>query len=1670
MLSTVSKIQFITEPRSSFRAAATVKNETVGSFDSTQILIARKWAAPDELQAEMIVPTGWALDHLPNKDGSSFTRRARYVSVAAPTGRVMIFLLTEADLEEMDDEHSRLSIKGSSPEAWLTSVPSTVNHADEQLLPQHTPTVADLVRLAARQYSLAWDEETSGGVAFRDLPIISTNDAYIVTPEDTAYYGQLTSLERISTSFTDGKPAAEITDVSGVDDRPWPAPLGDQLFKLLDGFPYTLAKSDQGATVEYRSEFELQLAPTSSPYDDGCLWWRWQVHPREDDQIVYISRQSGSITGSSTLHMTAANTDALVYPPDYSNADGNTIARRSQARFSSSTPVPGPWSSVTVKAAESGAAKPETIDAAQAFKQAAAEKAGFEPAVTIDCTANGDSESLRDETYRIRPGVTAALRFSNAVLKFAVEEVDYSYAETGWSISIPLTIRTNHVDFTYYGDDSYDEYSPDDSFESPGDAPEPPEPPVPPEPGLKAGKVNWIAGRYSSAYDAPELLIRTEDGKLYASTEWRGDVGFDHESLKLVRPVPLDPEIVNSLITTEYTGGLLRAKGHDRDFWVVSFPASQDEPTVKHGLTPEGEKVITGSSTGAWIMTDQCAYETSGDSELTLTPVESYPMIGTERVIQAGDHYIFVGKKQLWGWSPNGNSAPVSLGLARGGGWKQIIATDDGQHVIAIDGEGARIGGKEPTGVLEGVVGAAGRSPAYFLWKDDASHTLLVYEHGYLSDPITLQLPFTPSSAIVSSYPTQTDNYSGVIFYGEGGAVYLHKKTDDAWEQTTLTTDAVLAACGAGTPESTILCTANGAIVGAGTVAQSTLTNKKVVSCAGRAGLSFNRTNVLVAVLVTETGEALTVTQQIDGSYLTDALVSSGAKQALGLRWPCLYVVSDNAAWQVDSSSPIYEGGITGASFDEKRGYLTLTLESGDAARYYPGWLTRTGDEQPAEPLAMVTHHVLPITLTNGSFWGSAGEGWVGETSCSYTLPGINGSLKSADGVSKSIWVTDDGDAYWMSVYWLGDSNLNNSASVFLRPIKLDGSGYCGGAVLSSDNGPVFHFRAIAWRADGSYRLFYIQDGSELGPDPVPEIKSSGSDLHFDTEEKVLGVIDNDPYYGTSRLYTTKAKYSYNGSVDSALEPELLVEPITSVAKWQYRKVARAKNDGQLVSLDDTWSDDSGTRYYRLTGFTGTVLEDLSASDDLLVTTDGYWSRARLDQGQIIYEKVPVAAADGPLGTPLSDSSGGPIVTTTGIWTTGYPVGSDERSIYKTDEQPPEPPTGCWRPTNEHYYGPSIISTAGGLYSYSYNTDSNRKLKKFSGEQPKADLKVVGANLPTVLTASGELWMIRNGRAFRAEGDYSKYNTLLVGNPLTVATGDDGALAFYAVEAPKPLPCLMVGDTFYPAPPATGGLQDTSDSKIYSRAGDATSAAACLYTVNGTRLGEVAIFSSGIKGDVIDGESAGSVIVTTKAGYTMSAAIVGGEPGEIITIPRGDIKYYEFINKHLDTDLVAVIRQYGSSKPEAYYQNDTYEMVWSTITDLPASEITGWWPADQGSDAKVVSFKDGSCWLLKSGGSGQPPACRQVWAAGTGEPTDVGVYNYFPGLVISPDGSSVTQLTGITGFMVFTAPEGKELVACKGETILGSDGTIYGLPNDGSRELWASEDDRFYKPDGEAAL
>ena len=1663
MLSTVSKIQFITEPRSSFRAAATAKNETVGTFDATQVLIARKWAAPDELQAEMTVPTGWALDHLPNKDGSSFTRRARYVSVAAPTGRVMIFLLTEADLEELDDEHSRLSIKGSSPEAWLTSVPSTVNHADEQLLPQTTPTVADWVRLAARQYSLAWDEETSGGVAFRDLPIISTNDAYIVTPEDTAYYGNLTSLERISTAFTDGKPAAELTDVSGVDDRQWPAPLGDQLFKLLDGFPYTLAKSDQGATVEYRSEFELQLAPTTSPYGDGTLWWRWQVHPREDDQVVYISRQSGSITGSSTLHMTSANTDALVYPPDYSNANGDTIARRSQARFSSSTPAPGPWSSVTVKAADSGAAKPETIDSTQAFKQAAAEKAGFEPAVTIDCTANGDSESLRDETYKIRPGVTAALRFSNAVLRFAVEEVDYSYAETGWSISIPLTIRTNHVDFTYYGDESYDEYAPDDSFQGPGDTPEPPEPPEPPTPGLHAGNVDWIAGRYSSAYGAPELLIRTEDGKLYASPEWKGDAGENPNWLTLVKPVPLEPEIVNNLVTTDYTGGLLRAKGHDRDFWVITFPGSQNEPTVKHGLTPDGEKVITGSSTGSWIMTDQCAYETSGGSELTLTPVESYPMIGTEKIIQAGDYYIFVGKKQLWKWYPNGNKGPWSLGLARGGGWKQVTATGDGRYVIAIDGEGARIGGKPPTGVLEGVVGAAGNSPVYFLWKNDASHTLLVYEHDLDYDPTTLQLPFTPSAAIVSSYPTQTDNYSGVIFYGNGGAAYLHKNTDDTWEQTTITTDAVLAACGAGTPGSTILCTANGAIVGAGTVAQSTLTNKKVVSCAGRAGLSFNRTNTIVAVLVTEAGEVLTVTQQIDGSYVTDTLVSSGAKQALGLRWPCLYVVGDNAAWQVDSSTPIYEGGITGASFDERRGYLTLTLENGDAARYYPGWLTRTGDEQPAEPLAMVTHHVLPITLTNGSFWGSAGEGWTGEPSCAYTLPGLDDGLKTADGVSKTIWVTDAGDAYWISAYWLGDSSFNDSASIFLRPIKLDGYDYSGGAVLDQDISAVYHYWAIAWKADGSYRIFKISDGGDLGPSPAPDIESSGSDLHFDPEETVLGVIDG-------KLYTNNACYSYNGSVDSALQPELLVEPITSVAKWQYRKVARAKSDGQLVSLDDTWSDGSGTRYYRLTGFTGTVLDDLSASSDLLVTTDGYWRVKSMDNGQIVYEKVPVAAADGPLGTPLSDSSGEPIVTTTGLWTYGYPVGSDERSIYKIDDQTPEPPTGCWRPTNQYYSGPSIISTANGLYYYSYRL--KHKLKKFSGEHPKEGLKVVGGSSPAVITAGGELWMLKQtGSAFRVEGDYSAYNTLIepgTGSRITVATGDEGALAFYAVEAPKPLPCLMVGDTFYPAPPATGGLQDPSDSNIYSRAGDSTSAAACLYTVNGTRLGETSIFSSGIKGDVIDGESAGSVIVTTKTGYTMSAAIVGGEPGEIITVPRGEDKYYEFINQHLDPDLVAVIRQHGSSKPEAYYQNDSYEMVWSTLTELPASEITGWWPADQGSDTKVMSFKDGSCWLLESVGSGQPPTCTQIWAAGTGEPTDVGVANYHPVLVISPDGSSVTKIS--TDMAVFTAPEGKELVACKGETILGSDGTIYGLPNDGSRELWASEDDRFYKPDSETAL
>ena len=131
-MQTGSKIEFYNEPRTSFRAASTTKNSSIGVYTATSIVYADVFGESASATIEFECSTSWALGCLPQKDDRDVSQRARYVYITMPDGLRKIFLVDEADIQELDSEHSAVSIKAYSPEYWLSIVPSTIKNANSK--------------------------------------------------------------------------------------------------------------------------------------------------------------------------------------------------------------------------------------------------------------------------------------------------------------------------------------------------------------------------------------------------------------------------------------------------------------------------------------------------------------------------------------------------------------------------------------------------------------------------------------------------------------------------------------------------------------------------------------------------------------------------------------------------------------------------------------------------------------------------------------------------------------------------------------------------------------------------------------------------------------------------------------------------------------------------------------------------------------------------------------------------------------------------------------------------------------------------------------------------------------------------------------------------------------------------------------------------------------------------------------------------------------------------------------------------------------------------------------------------------------------------------------------------------------------------------------------------
>ena len=623
-------VSFITETRTTLEAPQPGGNKIIGSFQASSILVDRKWVEPDEVQAEIFMPTTWALAHLPSAESKSVAGKARYVEVAQPIGVSRVFLLEEADVQPLDGgEVAKVSIKGRSPESWLEIVPTTISRSlQEPFSP--TDTWADYARTIVDLYShdgaKYGNRERISGVEFRALPILNLGTDFksmVVSEMDElgVFAPQMTSLP--------GKPSIKAGVLPPtMRDLEFPSPAGKKLWEALKSYGYA-----DGNETLLTSVFELVLVRAESPYKDGCLWWKWAFHPRTDASL-FVSTVGGSADGEMIIHVSSTTQQTLAVPPE----EGGLTT---QSSTYGSTPLIGTWNATTMKTVEVSQAEGRPVTPAerayfrsigrpipdsvtewtpslvsltreQIRREAQAGDITIAPSVTIDVDANGDSTEIGlKKLSSLRPGMKATVRVSTSTLSYEIDEVLYSFeAETGWSVKAPLTIKTDAMKITYPYDYAIDSYDKEDEPTPPVTPPQPdfppyvpvpePEPPVYPEPPVapedpdpavpsipeSGSSLPAMSGTIKRAWGwsaSRTAFVQLENGKWLAWNAIYEDTYLPAELPEIFEiPSLKDYDLIGADITSEVLFGIFKK---DKKSFLVK---------VEPGRKPSEPQEITG--------------------------------------------------------------------------------------------------------------------------------------------------------------------------------------------------------------------------------------------------------------------------------------------------------------------------------------------------------------------------------------------------------------------------------------------------------------------------------------------------------------------------------------------------------------------------------------------------------------------------------------------------------------------------------------------------------------------------------------------------------------------------------------------------------------------------------------------------------------------------------------------------------------------------------------------------------------------------------------------------------------------------------------------------------------------------------------------------------------------
>lgn len=767
-----SNVAFITEPRTDFTRAAKAgeRNITLGSWPASSIVLARKWVEPDEATIEVELPTDAAFAILPQRSDSSVRERARYVSVPTPVGQRRIFLIAQVDLQELDADHVKASIKALSPEAWLSQVPSTIAGADQSFSGSSAEAFKTMLyESTVDGYNGKYPcTESVQGVQYRALPILGpSNTAPVLNQSQLSYYGVTDTDFDPEYSPSDGKHSATVGDLR----PPFPAPVGESVFSIMKQFPYQLSMQDGVEGVEYRSEFEACMVPVNSPYGDGCLWWRLLFHTKAEEPI-WISRQAGTADGEATLHLTTGKTDAIAWIAD--SVEGSA-GKAATASFPGKPRYAGPWASVEAKEVSEG----QGLGKADAAREAAAALAGLQAVVTIDATANAGSDAI--DAIKLRPGTLAGVRFGKQAFTFPINEVDYSFSvDAGWEIKAPVSVETNSIDYRYPWRED----------------PEPPEPPAATKAGLKQlfgggwrGSIAqdlhgewWVIGSTGKDYTVGDPVAQkiedlSAEAELIALTE-----ATSNSSTKNWLALFNDSEKVLTVST-----GIAR-DGDQTTISPVAREVSLDAPIVSAVETRDAGLFTVVTEVGT-------VYEltVSTEGEATVQKLEGaagiFKPVDFKAGAEAEESRLLVASERY--------------GALLGKGYSKLFELQEGERLLANTADEKIVTSKRLFGFnAEASTAVAAHGGAVGAWRDSRDKwsigTFMACADGSLLQPQDWDAPkiVVPAKAGAEWRGVlTTEGVSYALAWGSAGLVRL-EEDGDAWKQTVVESSPVLSLAG----------------------------------------------------------------------------------------------------------------------------------------------------------------------------------------------------------------------------------------------------------------------------------------------------------------------------------------------------------------------------------------------------------------------------------------------------------------------------------------------------------------------------------------------------------------------------------------------------------------------------------------------------------------------------------------------------------------------------------------------------------------------------------------------------------------------------------------------------------------------------------------------------------